>query len=273
MTALRVVRAGPRTTVQDLGRRGYAHLGVPAAGAVDAGSMHAANAAVGNPVGTAVLESTLGGDVLVATDTVTLAVVGSRDGDGVTHLDPGAELRLGRAAGVYVYVAVAGGIDVPPVLGSRSYDTLSRLGPPPLSAGDLLRVGNTTGVSYAAPRPDGEGGPLRVVPGPHLDRTPPATFDALCATGWTVSAHSDRVGLRLSGERLDAGIAGIASEGLVAGAVQLPPDGNPVVFLANHPVTGGYPVIAVVAAADIGRAAQTRPGSPLRFTSIAQQSP
>jgi allophanate hydrolase subunit 2 len=218
VTSLQVVRAGPRTTVQDLGRRGYAHLGVPNAGAVDVASVHAANAAVGNPVGAAVLESTLGGDLLAASGPVTLAVVGSRDRDGVTPLKAGEELRVGRAAGVYVYVAVAGGFDVAPVLGSRSFDTLAGLGPPPLAVGDLLPVGNATGAPYDVPRLNNDGGPLRVMKGPHLDRTPPGTFDALCANEWTVSPQSDRVGLRLAGDRLDPGVNGIASEGLVAGA-------------------------------------------------------
>jgi len=268
VTALRVVRAGPRTTVQDGGRIGFAHLGVPVAGAVDVATLRAANAKVGNDWDAAVLESTLGGDVLAAEGgCVTVAVVATASDDDVVTLQPGQPLRIGRAAGAYVYVAVAGGLDVEPVLGSRCNDSLSGLGPPPLSTGQLLPVGSTTGTPYDVERLGGTG-PLRVLPGPHLELLPTGLLDALVGAEWTVTPRADRVALRLAGPALDPGIGGIASEGLVPGAVQLPPDGQPVLFLANHPVTGGYPVVAVVTADDLDRAAQSRPGATLRFAPI-----
>jgi biotin-dependent carboxylase-like uncharacterized protein len=269
MSALRVIRAGPRTTVQDSGRIGFAHLGVPVAGAVDVASMRAANAAVGNAWDAAVLESTLGGDVLAADGGgVTVAVVGTATDDGVVTLQPGETLRVGRAAGAYVYVAVAGGVDVEPVLGSQSHDSLSRLGPPPLSTGQVLPVGSAIGTPYDVVC-TGRTGPLHVLPGPHLHLLPPGVLDALVAAEWTVTPQADRVALRLAGPPIAPGIDGIASEGLVAGAVQLPPDGAPVLFLANHPVTGGYPVVAVVQSDDIGGAAQSRPGAVVRFVNRA----
>jgi biotin-dependent carboxylase-like uncharacterized protein len=277
--ALLVERAGPRTTVQDLGRPHLAHLGVPAAGAADVAALRAANAAVGNRPGAAALESTLGGDILVATTPLTLAVTGARtdlrvDGDavapgGVVHLAAGQRLQVGRARdGVYVYVAVAGGVDVPVVLGSRSTDTLSHLGGRLIGAGDVLEVGPVTPQggrgSAAAPLPS-RTAPLRLMPGPHLSLVDEQVWATLLGTRWTVTPASDRVALRLAGPSLEPRLRGIRSEGLVPGAVQLPPDRQPVLFLANHPVTGGYPVIAVVRSADVGRAAQHRPGEHLSF--------
>jgi len=278
MSALRVVRPGPRTTVQDGGRTGFGHLGVPVAGAVDRAALLAANVAVGNPPEAAALEAVLGGLVLVAEGSVVLAVRGAESEvsvDGVPvdtattiALQAGQELRIGAAArGVYVYVAVAGGIVVEPVLGSRSTDTLSGLGPRPLAAGDVVPIGasETPDVDLGDFTRQASDGSFGVYRGPHLALTGDEAFDLLIASAWTVTPVSDRTGLRLSGPRLPSSADGIASEGLVPGAVQLPPDGQPIVLLANHPATGGYPVIAVVAHADLDRASQSRPGAELRF--------
>ena len=189
-------------------------------------------------------------------------------------LAPGAVLGLGvPPAGLRTYLAVRGGIAVPPVLGSRSTDTLSGLGPAPLAPGDRLPVGDLAAeepfVDIAPVRPPSPVPVLRVLPGPRRDWLDPAAWTALTTQEWTVTADSNRVGLRLAGPQLTrARTDELPSEGLVAGAVQVPPDGAPVLFLADHPVTGGYPVLAVVATADLGAAAQLRPGDSLRFRPV-----
>jgi biotin-dependent carboxylase-like uncharacterized protein len=191
--------------------------------------------------------------------------------DAPLTLRPGQVLGLGNpAVGLRSYLAVRGGIGVPPVLGSRSTDTLSGLGPAPLRPGDVLPVG-----ALAAAEPVVDVAPvgapssrpvLRVLPGPRRDWMAPTAWTALTTEDWTVSPDSDRVGLRLAGPRLDrARTDELPSEGLVPGAVQVPPDGAPVLFLVDHPVTGGYPVLAVVTTDDLPAAAQLRPGDRVRF--------
>jgi biotin-dependent carboxylase-like uncharacterized protein len=184
-------------------------------------------------------------------------------------------LALGvPARGLRAYLAVRGGVAVPPVLGSRSTDALSGLGPAPLAAGDRLPVGDLAAdeplvdVAPVASLPDRP--VLRVLPGPRRDWLADTAWAALRDAAWTVSADSDRVGLRLTGPRLArARDDELPSEGLVPGAVQVPPDGAPVLFLADHPVTGGYPVLAVVVTADLPVAAQLRPGDVVRFRAQA----
>jgi allophanate hydrolase subunit 2 len=165
---------------------------------------------------------------------------------------------------------VRGGVDVPVVLGSRSTDTLSGLGPPRLTTGASLPVGTLAAdepfVDVAPVRPPSSAPVLRVLPGPRRDWLAPTAWTALTGQEWTVSADSDRVGLRLDGPVLErVRTDELPSEGLVPGALQVPPDGAPVLFIADHPVTGGYPVLAVVATADLPAAAQLRPGDRLRF--------
>jgi allophanate hydrolase subunit 2 len=162
---------------------------------------------------------------------------------------------------------------VPPVLGSRSADLRSGLGPPPLRPGDRLPVG-----APPQPPPEGAGGTapalpaageavrIRVVPGPRDDWFAAGALELLCGADYTVTPASDRTGIRLDGAALPRARPGeLPSEGLVSGALQVPPGGRPILLLADHPTTGGYPVIAVVATADIGLAAQLRPGARLRF--------
>ncbi|MFE2553504.1 biotin-dependent carboxyltransferase family protein [Streptomyces sp. NPDC059355] len=282
--ALRVLRAGALTTVQDLGRPGYAHLGVPRSGALDTGAHALANRLLGNPADAAALETTLDGVALRALAPVTVAVTGAPcavrvSGRAVAwgapvRLRAGAELEVGRAeSGVRGYVAVRGGFCVPPVLGSRSTDLLSGLGPPVLSAGTVLPVGPAgpdpvRGVDVPAlPGTPGELVlPLRT--GPRADWFEPASIAALWRAEFRVSPASNRIGLRTeAGTRLIRARGGeLPSEGMVLGAVQVPPDGLPVVFLADHPVTGGYPVVGVVPAGPaLDAAAQARPGVPVRF--------
>jgi biotin-dependent carboxylase-like uncharacterized protein len=278
---LTVLAAGPLSTVQDLGRPGWAGIGVTRSGAADAASSALANRLVGNDPAAAVLEVTAGGLRFRAERAVLVAVtgapapvtVGGRPApfDAPLPLGAGAELALGLPpVGLRSYVAVRGGVDVPPVLGSRSTDTLSGLGPPRLSAGMAIPVGTLAAdepfVDVAPVRPPSSAPVLRVLPGPRRDWLEPAAWTALTGQVWTVSPDSDRVGLRLDGPALArARTDELPSEGLVPGALQVPPDGAPVLFLADHPVTGGYPVLAVVTTADLPAAAQLRPGDRVSF--------
>ncbi|MEU1836342.1 biotin-dependent carboxyltransferase family protein [Micromonospora chersina] len=291
---IEVLRAGALTTVQDQGRPGWAHLGVPRSGALDPAALRLANRLVGNPEHAAGLEITLTGCELRFTRAVTVALTGApvdvlverrpsdappverqpverRPGDTgrPLSLPAGATLRIGPArAGVRSWLAVAGGIAVEPVLGSRATDTLSGLGPPPLRDGDRLPVGAPTGppapvdltVAPAVPA----GLRLTLHPGPRQDWFTPAALDLLLSTAYAVSPASNRVGARLVGAALPRAVAGeLPSEGLVLGAVQVPPDGQPLIFLADHPTTGGYPVIGVVD--DVTPLAQARPGTTVTF--------
>jgi biotin-dependent carboxylase-like uncharacterized protein len=275
---LRVARAGTLTTAQDRGRPGWAHLGVPRAGALDGPAAALANRIVGNDPRAAVLEVTLGGLTLTSTVSTWVAVTGAPapltvDGEARGHgraewLPAGAVLELGTpAVGVRSYVAVAGGVDVEPVLGSRSTDTLAWVGPSRVADGMELPVGTPASAPapHDTPRPP-PAGPLRVVPGPRDDWFADHAWELLLGTSWVVHDDSNRIGLRLTGPKLERARAGeLPSEGMVLGAVQVPPSGQPLVFLADHPPTGGYPVIGVVHHEDVWRCAQVRPGEPVRF--------
>ena len=317
--SVEVVRPGPLAIVQDLGRPGFGHLGVPHSGAADAASLQLANRLVGNPESAAGLELTLGRALLRFPDAALVAVTGAptavtvsvgpdaaagsapadmpgtsppgtsspgTPGTGASRemehgsafwVPAGGQVQVGApSAGLRSYLAVRGGIDVPPVLGSRSADLRSGLGPAPLRAGDLLPVGppgeQPAGQARLPARPapempvPGEPTKLRVILGPRDDWFGPGALDVLCGANYVVTPASDRTGLRLDGPALRrARDDELPSEGVVTGALQVPPGGQPILLLADHPVTGGYPVIAVVAAADIGLAAQLRPGVRLRF--------
>lgn len=272
---LTVLAPGPLTTVQDLGRPGRAAEGIGRSGACDRASAGLANRLVGNPVGAAVLEVTAGGLVVRADAGVWVALTGARC-TGTPYAAPtwvpaGSTLRLGApVSGLRSYLAVRGGVAVDPVLGSRSTDLLSGLGPAPLAAGDVLPVGTADpwpGVD-AAPVAEPAAGELVVAvrPGPRADWFADDVHRTLVTTSWSVTGDSNRVGLRLAGPELARQRDGeLASEGMVRGALQVPPSGQPVLFLADHPVTGGYPVIGYVADADVDRCAQLAPGQTVRF--------
>jgi biotin-dependent carboxylase-like uncharacterized protein len=278
---LTVLAPGPLSTVQDRGRPGWASIGVTRSGAADRSAADLANRLVGNDPAAAVLEVTAGGLQVRAGRALLVAVTGAPapvtvDGraapfDAPLTLHAGQVLGLGTPpVGLRSYLAVRGGIDVPPVLGSRATDTLSGLGPEPVRPGDVLPVGGLAAeepvVDVAPVRAPSTRPVLRVLPGPRRDWLAAEAWTALTAQDWTVSPDSDRVGLRLAGPRLDrARTDELPSEGLVPGAVQVPPDGAPVLFLADHPVTGGYPVLAVVTTDDLPVAAQLRPGDRVRF--------
>ncbi len=274
-----VLDVGPLVTVQDCGRPGWAHVGVPRAGWLDPPAARLGNRLVGNHETAAVLEMTLSGLRLRSDRDAWVAVTGARcdvevDGrarawGGAEWLPGGSELRLGPAThGVRSYLAVSGGIDVEPVLGSRSTDTLAWVGPPRITPGTVLPLGTEVG----SPRPldvapVSATGTLRLDPGPGVSWFADDVLEHLCAATYAVTGGSNRIGLRLDGAALPRTRDDeLASQGMVLGAVQVPPDGQPVVFLADHPTTGGYPVVAVVRTDDLARCAQLRPGDGVRFT-------
>jgi biotin-dependent carboxylase-like uncharacterized protein len=281
---LRVLRAAPQLLVQDLGRPGWAHVGVPPSGALDPGALALANRLVGNAEAAAGLEIVLGGCRLLAERSLRVALTGAhlplsvdavpRPWGTAVSVGPGQHIEVGTSAtGLRSWLAVAGGLEVARTLGSRSTDTLTGLGPPPVREGDLLPVGAVPGrpghgEAVPAVHPTGAAR-LGVRLGPRDDLFTAESVAALLAAPYAVSARSDRVGVRL--EALDGSRLlrrdgdEMESEGLVTGAVQVPSGGQPLVFLADHPVTGGYPVVAVVDEADLGRCAQLRPGDRVRF--------
>lgn len=277
---IEVLEGGLLTTVQDpLGRPGWRRYGVQAAGALDPDAAATANRLAGNPPAAALLEITVLGPTLRLAAPASVGLAGADLGaviDG-RALAPGSSAMGsqihfgGRRSGARAYLAVAGGIAVPAVLGSRSTDLRSGFGGfegRALGAGDRLPIGVGDDAEPAS-RPAGGApvGPIRVLPGPHLDRFPAGALDRLCETEWTASSRADRMAYRLDGPPIEREeMSELPSLGLPLGAVQVPPDGGPIVMLADRPVTGGYPVIACVARADIGRVAQLLPGDPVRFT-------
>ncbi|WP_034806245.1 5-oxoprolinase subunit B/C family protein [Intrasporangium oryzae] len=281
--ALEVLATGPLTLIEDLGRPGLGDVGVGRSGVADRAAYALGARLVGQDAGPAALEVTLGGLALRAHGDALVALTGAAcpatvDGRAVPHaapfhLDDGQVLRLGMPpSGLRTYVSVRGGIDAPPVLGSRSTDTLSGLGPAPLAVGQVLPVGpapRTFPTAEVAPQPPAASDVLvlDVLPGPRTEWF--ADPGTLAEHDWVVSGRSNRVGLRLEGTPVERHTAWrdrqLPSEGLVRGALQVPPSGEPVLFLADHPVTGGYPVIGVVRDAAVDRAAQLRPGDRLRL--------
>ena len=305
--SLEVLTPGPQSLIQDLGRPGLGDVGVSKAGAADTASARQANRLVGNAPGDAVIETILGGLTVRAHGELTLALAGAitpveitttndAGGDNTRTapmcspfaLHDGETLTLDQpAAGLRTYLAIRGGIDVPEVLGSRSTDVMSGIGPDPLAAGAVLPIGaidqgRTVGAAEPSTLPDavrlGLGTPvlLRITGGPRHDWFTDESQTAITSQTWTVTAESNRIGVRLATdenqeaaeplERLTADE--LPSEGVVAGSLQVPPSGLPVLFLADHPVTGGYPVIGVVVPDDLPIAAQLPPGTMLRFESV-----
>jgi biotin-dependent carboxylase-like uncharacterized protein len=277
-----VEEAGPLATVQDLGRPGLAYLGVSPSGAADRTAHRLGNRLVGNPETDATIEITLGGLSVRATATHWVAVTGApttvlvngrpMGSHGLIALPPGDRLTvLAPAYGVRSYLAVRGGITVAPVLGSRSTDLLSGIGPAALRPGDELPIGPPgpplPGVDLAPPHQPRKA--LAMTPGPRRDWFADQAWHDLVHATWTVSPDGNRVGVRLEGGSLGRRIPDeLPSEGLVRGAVQVPASGQPLIFLADHPVTGGYPVIAVLTDRAADHAAQLRPGDRIRFTAL-----
>ncbi len=290
--ALMIERPGFYATIQDAGRRGLGHLGVGRSGALDAESLAEANWLVGNPAGAAGIEIAPGGFECRAIGDLVLAVTGAAAPLAIDEVSPDEDqrpapfrtpflLRAGERlsfgpprAGFRCYLAVRGGVAVAPVLGSRSTDTLSSLGPLPLRSGAVIPVGaeQIGEVWYADGLPaklaKTQPAVLPVTLGPRDDLFSPAAVERFFASTWTVDTAADRVGLRLSGSAGSlpmADVAELPSEGMPTGSIQVPPSGNPILFLNDHPVTGGYPVIGVVERDALRLAAQLAPGDRIVF--------
>ena len=282
MTTLEILRTGPQALLEDLGRTGRADLGVSRSGAADRRAHTLANRLVANPADRATIEVMFGGfsarvrggdlDIAVTGADTDPAVNGKPFGtNSIHHVRDGEVISLGAPwSGLRSYLAVRGGIAVDPVLGSRSYDVMSAIGPPPLRAGDVLPVGE-----HAAEYPELDQAPvasiagqmldLLVLPGPRDDWF--VDPDALVHNVWVASDRSDRVGMRLTGTpmRYRDPERQLPSEGVTRGAIQVPPNGLPVILGPDHPVTGGYPVAGVVVDADVDKVAQIRPGQTVRL--------
>jgi biotin-dependent carboxylase-like uncharacterized protein len=260
---IEIVDNGPLTTVQDAGRPGLAHIGVPRSGAVDPALAALCNRLVGNEPSAAVVE-TVGSLTVRALAPVTVA----SDVEPVAHsLRGGETIRIEVGGRQWHYLAVRGGIDIAPVLGSRSTDTLSGVAGPPLAVGMQLPVGGEpAGLPVGDISPIRPSDPIaRVTAGPRLDWFAEDTLGRLRAGEWSIGVAS-RVGVRLVGDVLDrVRHDELPSEGLVRGAIQVPPDGAPIMMLADHPTTGGYPVVAVVDPDDVAIIAQQLPGAAIRF--------
>lgn len=282
-----VAAPGLLSLVEDGGRRRTSAIGVPPAGAADTDAMRLANRLVGNPDRAATIEVTAFGPRLRFSGDAHLAVVASSS-DGVevsvdgrpvpdatlTPIGHGQVVEVGRVlVGLRAYVAVSGGFQPPLVVGARSDDVLSGLGPGPLAVGDRLAIGPATRPRGSLLPGEGPGDalsrsrpvPVRVILGPHR---PPGAFDDLLADPpWTVGGDSNRVGVRLDrpGRPPRPHDLAVPSFGMVTGAVQLPPDGNPIILGPDHATVGGYPVVACVIAADLSRVGQLQPGEQVTF--------
>jgi KipI family sensor histidine kinase inhibitor len=296
---LEIRAPGLQALLQDGGRHGQAKQGVSASGAMDQRSLQAANRLVGNASDAACIEIACGGFQLACRGDAVVAIAGADGPVTLTRADgakwpvpryqpialvDGDVLAIGEPqAGIRSYLAVRGGFDVAPVLGSLSSDTLARIGPPAIAAGDLLPVRAVeAGAPVGAPETPPDGLPtvheevvLDIVPGPRTDWFTPEALELLCTQPWTVTPQSNRVGIRLAGEvpLARANHAELPSEGTAYGALQVPPSGQPVLFLADHPLTGGYPVIASVATYHLDRAGQIPVNARVRFNPIAAPGP
>ncbi|OQW31004.1 MAG: hypothetical protein A4E19_20790 [Nitrospira sp. SG-bin1] len=284
-----VVKGGWLTTVQDLGRYGYQHYGVSAAGAMDSFSTRVANRLVGNPDRAAVLELTLKGPELQFEQDSVIAVTGADLSPTIdSHSIPmwesitvqrGSRLSFGtRRAGARAYLAIAGGIDVPSALGSRSTHCASEtggFGGRPLKSGDILcsgKPGKSTDRSIGTRLPDHlhpryeHSATLRIIPGPQQGFFSEHSFATLTTAAYIVSPQSDRMGYRLTGPKIAwKESARFISDGTAMGALQIPPDGQPILLMADRQTTSGYPKIAVVISADLPLAAQLSPGDSITF--------
>ena len=294
---VRVIRAGAYTTVQDRGRPGWQRDGVPVGGAMDDVALRIANWLVGNDADTAALEATLRGPTLAFEQDMRVSITGADmdarlEGRRIApwwafHVRAGDTLTLDMArTGCRSYIAMAGGIDVPPVLGSRSTYVRAAIGGlegRPLARGDTLHIATPPpdAAARASRRADPARGidtrhldlrrdTVRIIPGPALPRLNRASWRALFATAFSLAPDSDRMGLRLSGAPLVmAGAAEPLSAGVTMGTVQLPPDGAPIILMADRQTTGGYPRLGEVATVDLPVLAQLRPGDTIHFVQVS----
>jgi KipI family sensor histidine kinase inhibitor len=290
-----VLDGGLLTTVQDLGRIGYQRYGVPVAGAADPPALRAANRLVGNAPGAAGLECTVSGPILVARRPVVAAVTGADLGAVIEREDmgrfevppwssfflrPGNVLRFeGRRSGARAYVAFAGGIDVPEILGSRSTYLTAGFGGyegRTLRAGDRFGLGPVTrsaapGVKWTRRHRANEGDAIRLVLGPQEDYFTEKALATLSSSSYMVAAATDRMGLRFEGPALEHRQVDFVSDGIMQGGIQVPPNGLPILMLADRATMGGYPKIATAALVDIPRLAQLLPGDTVRFRFVSRE--
>lgn len=284
MSALTICTSGQFTTVQDLGRFGYGSIGVSSAGAADELSLRVGNRLVGNPDASAALEMTFVGATIRVDAPARIALTGARAPRTTLpmwralDLGPQDELDIGPMQhGARTYLCIAGGIDIPPVLGSRASHIATGLGPPRCTSGTVLPIGapfcfapptaNTDAIDELARELDRH--TLRIVQGPHLHRLPPRCLDELLSRGWCINHQSDRIGTRLRGDACSSAAADMPTEGTFHGAIQLPPDGQPIILGPDGAPTGGYPIIASVISVDLPALAQRRPNDAIRFTLVS----
>jgi antagonist of KipI len=289
MPVIVVESPGLLTTVQDLGRPGYGHLGVAPAGAADPVALRVGNALVGNPPDAAALEMTLAGGRFLLPEGAAVALTGADGGPvlsgqpapmwATVEVRPGERLAVGAArAGARCYLSVRGGIRVPLFLGSASTQLACGLGGfcgRRLQRGDVLEIGAAEGgyeCRRLSARALGHFAPantLRVTAGPEWERFDAGAREAFLAQAWRVTADSDRAGLRLAGARLEtSGFERMITEGVDLGSIQVPPSGQPIILFVEQQTTGGYPRIGVVASVDLWRVGQLRPGDEVRFSLV-----
>jgi biotin-dependent carboxylase-like uncharacterized protein len=275
------------TTVQDLGREGMAHLGISRSGAADRIAHSLANRLVGNSEADATLEITARGPTIRIESGTVFAVTGAPCQvqlddrpirmNEATWARQGSVLSVGTVShGLRAYIAFAGGIDERPILNSRSTDTLSGIGPAVIRAGRRLALGPVRSAApasgFIAPRTASQARVVRLLLGPRDNWITRRGLGLLAAGAFIVAPTSNRIGVRLDGPTVEWARSGeMRSEGMVPGSVQIPPSGQPIILLADHPTTGGYPVAGVVTAHDLSAVAQLRPGDILRFS--VQQPP
>jgi biotin-dependent carboxylase-like uncharacterized protein len=271
---IHVIEPGFQTTVQDLGRFGYAHLGVSASGAADALALRAGNLLVGNAENAAALEMTLTGATLEFPSAAIVAITGSDFASDLplwtaTEVPAGAVIRFGAArSGARCYLAVRGGIASPKILGSASTHLASGLGGRALRKGDTLPIGNDAirlpRTQLVTPLPNE--GPLHVTTGPQASWF----SNDLCGSVYTVTTSS-RMGVRLRGNAIPSPAGHMITEGVALGAVQIPPDGQPLILFVEHQTTGGYPKPANVISADLWRVGQLRPHQTISFERVTME--
>ena len=269
---IRVVKPGMLTTVQDLGRFGWAQHGVSASGAADPLALRAANLLAGNMENAAALEMTLAGPTLEFGRAATIVITGSDFGSGLPLWTP-VEIAAGQTvefggtqSGARAYVAVRGGLAVRRTMGSASTHVLTGVGGRPLRAGDRLAIWHDTAgrPRHGAPPPFAREGPIRVTAGPQAGRFGRELYEGV----YTVAEESNRMGLRLRGPAIPSPAGGMLTEGVALGAVQVPPDGQPIILFVEHQTTGGYPKPANVISADFWRLGQLRPRDEVRFEAV-----
>ncbi len=291
---IHVLRPGLLTTVQDLGRPGYQRYGVSVSGAMDRRALLIGNRLVGNPDEAAGLECTIQGPELRFEEAAVIAVTGGDlspvlNGEAVpvwkaVEVQAGGVLAIGRRrSGARTYVAVAGGIDVPAVLGSRATHLRSRTGGAagqPLTRGQTLDIGRRN-RSPVIPRcappaiipPYHTTPTLRLVRGPQFARLSPQAAATLTSRRFAIAPESDRMGYRLVGARIVIdSVTHTISDASPPGSVQVPPDGRPILLMADHQTTGGYPIVGVVCSLDLSLAAQLMPGDHLGFAFISPEA-